>query len=96
MEMRLLSDGAAKLHSISCANWPGVDSRRGRPVCLFNFPRESVKAILLGCRATEELPDVVVDIVRNTPGYARVEVYRGSVDETDFRINLTRIWPADQ
>jgi len=58
------------------------------PICLFNFPKESVSEIVLGCRSTEALHNAVVGILRSSPEYAKTTLMRAEIDEAEFKLNF--------
>jgi hypothetical protein len=60
----------------------------GLPISLYDFPKESLKTILLGCRPSDTLRESVLEIVRNTPEYAKTAIYKGEIDDADFKINF--------
>ena len=56
------------------------------PVYLFDFPRESVSEIVIGCRATDDFQKSVVELVRATPEYAKTRVLRAEIDDAEFKL----------
>jgi hypothetical protein len=68
-----------------------IEVENGFPICLFNFPRESVCQVLIGCRASEQTEKQITEIVRGTKEYSNVELARASIDPQEFKLNFTTI-----
>jgi len=49
------------------------------PICLFNYPKESVREVLVGCRASEETENAIVEIVAGTKAYQEVDVLKAEI-----------------
>ena len=58
------------------------------PICLFNVPRESVREVLVGCRASEETEKAIVEIVTRTKEYQTVDVLKAEIDPAEFKLNF--------
>jgi len=61
------------------------------PICLFNFPKESVREVLIGCRASEETEKAIVEIVRRKKEYANTTLLRASIDPAEFKLNFNAL-----
>jgi hypothetical protein len=59
------------------------------PVCLFNFPKDSVLQIIIGCRASDETAKAIADIVKGTKEYEKTELLRAEIDPSAFKLNIS-------
>lgn len=66
------------------------------PICLFNVPKDSVRQVIIGCRAPEEFQDSIIEIMKTTPEFATTEVLNAAIDDAEFKLNFGRIWPVDK
>jgi hypothetical protein len=55
---------------------------------LFAFPKELVKAIIIGARATAELRDNLRGITRSDSGYGHVRVQQATVNPDHYRLDF--------
>ena len=62
-----------------------IGHQNNLPICLFNFPRESVREVLVGCRASEETEKAIVEIVAGTKEYQKVDVLKAEIDPAEFK-----------
>jgi hypothetical protein len=57
------------------------------PICLFAFPPNAVKSILLGCNADDDLLAHVLKL-RARPETQHIEIMMGRVDEKQYRLHF--------
>jgi hypothetical protein len=58
------------------------------PICLFDFPKESVTQVFIGCRTSKELEASVAEIMKNSGEYERTEVLRAEIDSAEFKLKF--------
>src|SRR5688500_7308992 len=53
-------------------------------LCLFSLPKESVREVLVGGRASEETENAIVEIVGGTKEYQKVDVLKAEIDPAEL------------
>src|SRR5262249_3569142 len=60
-------------------------------VCLYNFPKTSVRRVILGERSSGDMQSEIIRLLNADPAYASVEVLRVRIDKLGFSLNLESI-----
>lgn len=58
------------------------------PVHLFAFPKRTVRAVIVGARASEELWQGVSSIIANDPEYRSVKLMKARVDHVEYSVKV--------
>ena len=61
-------------------------------ICLFSFPAECVKEVILGCRMLPSIRREIIDYLVSDEQYSAVKIYEAGIDEKEFKLNII---PAD-
>ncbi|HLN30054.1 MAG TPA: DUF2971 domain-containing protein [Gemmataceae bacterium] len=62
----------------------------GWPICLFDFPKEMVREVILGYRMSEAQKQRVADVVRD---YPTATLYQASLDPDEFGLVIGKFLP---
>ncbi len=68
-----------------------TEPRHPYPVCLFSFPRQLVKEVILGCMMSDENKNNILKILSENTEYKDVAVYQSELDKEEYKLNLKRI-----
>lgn len=60
----------------------------GEKIHLFKLPADSIKSVILGARASEELINQVRRTITETKDMSHIKLYRCAPDESYFKINI--------
>ena len=60
-------------------------------IYLFNFPKTSVRQVLLGERATRNLQQTIIQVLNADEKYAGVDVFQVSTDTRTFALQMVSI-----
>ena len=60
-------------------------------VCLFSFPPECVKGVILGARMSDKDKTEIIHLINTDSRYKHVKVYQASVDDRRFQLNIEPI-----
>lgn len=74
---------------LDAANY--IEPRNPYPICLFSFPREIIKEIILGCMISNENKSNILKILRENKEYKDVIVYQSELDKESYKLNFKRI-----
>ena len=74
---------------LDAANY--IEPRNPYPICLFSFPREIIKEIILGCMISNENKSNILKILRENKEYKDVMVYQSELDKESYKLNFKRI-----
>lgn len=56
-------------------------------VCLYEFPKQSVVEVILGCRSTEGFYEQVTEVLKEEP-YRNCRLLRAVKDNLEFKLNI--------
>jgi hypothetical protein len=65
-----------------------IETEDTLPICLFDFPKETVERVIIGCRASEKTKSTIAEIVRGTNEYAKTELLKAEIDDVEFKLNF--------
>jgi hypothetical protein len=68
-----------------------VDNGSAIPIHLFSFPKQVVRSVIIGARATEQTRAGIVQILNRDSDYRHVTVQRALVDKRQYRLNFVDI-----
>lgn len=58
------------------------------PVCLFNFPSEIIKEIIIGANASNELIENIANVINQDPEFKHVKLKLSSVSSTQYGLEF--------
>jgi len=58
---------------------------------LFEYPRDAVCRVILGCKASLKSETSVRSILNSVSALAHVELLRASIDSHDFKLNFHKV-----
>jgi len=65
-----------------------VIQKDSHKIHLFPFPKDSVKAVILGCKISKDNKDSIMQIVTQDRNYSHVEIIQAKIDEKEYRLNF--------
>ncbi len=63
----------------------------GIPICLFSFPSECIKELILGARINPQVEAAILDRWRSEPALSHVLLRKAVLSETEFKIDAAEI-----
>ncbi|WP_332763127.1 DUF2971 domain-containing protein [Pseudomonas koreensis] len=63
----------------------------GEKICLFEFPVNAVKSVVLGAKMPEGLSMAVIEKLRSNNAYKNVSLFRAKIHPTDYRLIVEQI-----
>lgn len=61
---------------------------KGETIHLFEYPREAVTKVFLGCRSSPKLKDDLRSILSSDSRFSNTKIWRASVDPQQFKLNF--------
>lgn len=58
------------------------------PICLFDFPAESIKSVIFGTRIQPETKSKIEDTIRARPNLQHVRLFQMQLDDRNYRLSL--------
>ena len=68
-----------------------VLEKGGCKVHLFPFPKDSVKAVMLGCRISKDTKNSIIETIREDPYFSHVKVIQAKIDDKKYKLNFNPI-----
>jgi len=58
---------------------------------LYNFPRDTISKVIVGCKATEKTTEAIIEIIQSTVEYRSVEIMRATLDDQEYKLNFVKL-----
>jgi len=58
---------------------------------LYNFPRDAISKVIVGCKAKKETTEEIIDTIRSNAEYRSVEIVRATLDEQEYKLNFVTL-----
>ena len=68
-----------------------VIQRGSHKIHLFPFPKDSVRALILGCKISKEDKDFIIKIVEQDADYSHVEIIQAKIDDKKYRLKFLAV-----
>jgi hypothetical protein len=77
------------LHNVKYADKTIIPEDGGDPIYLFDFPRETVKEVILGCQMPIPLRQDITGLVRST--YPSAKIFQAEKNKTEWNLDITEL-----
>ena len=58
---------------------------------LYNFPRDTISKVIVGCKATKDTTNEIIDVIQSNDEYKSVEIVRATLDEQEYKLNFLKL-----